>query len=100
MTRARAGADSGGKYADRDRKLAAELGLWVSWRTCNPSECWSGERARQRVTAEPPSRDPQIHEWPSRGPARLDVRDEDREPTRGAFDDQDYGASDETEGVF
>jgi hypothetical protein len=87
--RAAESAEAGGRYSDQDHKLAAELAYWIAWRSAHPAECWVGIRNGQRVKAQPPSRDPEIHPWPSRGPAHLDVRDDDREATRG-FSDADY----------
>jgi hypothetical protein len=86
------GAASNGKYADKDRRLAAELEIWIGWRAANPGARWEGTRNGQQVTAELPSRDPTIHPWPSRGPAKLDVTPEDYEqPQRGDFSEADYG---------
>lgn len=61
-------ANSGGKYAAKDAKKAETLERWIAWRTVEPTVAWTGERADQRVTARPPSRDPELHE---NGPASV-----------------------------
>lgn len=84
---------SGGRYAEKDAKTVAELERWIAWRTACPGEAWTGVRGDRRVTALPPARDPELHEWGPRAPARLEVTEDDREPASGGFSDQDYGAS-------
>lgn len=56
-------ADGGGQYAEKDGKIAATLRKWLDWRALFPSDCWSGRRGDDRVTAAPPGRNPRVHEW-------------------------------------
>lgn len=49
------------KYADSNRKRAESLARWIAWRDWYPEAIWTGERDRQRVTAAPPSREPQTY---------------------------------------
>lgn len=51
------------QYAERNGKTADTLAKWVEWRKLFPNERWNGTRGDQRVTAEPPSREPKLQEW-------------------------------------
>jgi hypothetical protein len=51
------------QYAERNAKAADTLAKWVEWRKLFPNERWNGTRGDQRVTAEPPSREPKLQEW-------------------------------------
>jgi hypothetical protein len=59
-------AAEGGHYADKDRKLAAELERFIEWRRVAAGARWSGVRGEQSITAQPPTRDPEIHAWEER----------------------------------
>jgi hypothetical protein len=80
------------EWADKDKKTATALGYWVEWRTCFPTVAWSGERDREKVTAQPPSRDPELHAWDAGAytpPAARSERSFDDAPKPGAPDDDD-----------
>lgn len=51
------------QYAERNRKTADTLAKWVEWRKLFPNERWNGTRGDDRVTADAPSREPQVHDW-------------------------------------
>jgi hypothetical protein len=86
-----ADASSDPKYAEKNAKQAKALSYWVAYRTACPSDVWTGERDRQKVRAEPPSREPRLHAWESRGaPAS-----ESSQTSGGGFADADYAGDDE-----
>lgn len=62
-----ANAAKGGDHADSNAKGAQKLRTWLVWRDVFPHETWSGKRGNERVTAKPPSRNPETHPWPARG---------------------------------
>jgi hypothetical protein len=86
-------AESGGTYADKDRKTFETLTKWIAWRTLYPSDTWSGKRGDERVSAAPPSGNPRINEW---GP-RSDVKKKPAAggPTQAPRADDDGGADPE-----
>ena len=51
------------QYTERNRKTADTLAKWVEWRKLFPNDRWNGTRGDARVTAEGPSREPQVHDW-------------------------------------
>lgn len=95
LAKKREGAESGGQYAENDRKTAAELERWVAWRTQCPGEAWTGVRGEARVTAAVPARDPELHAWGDRAPAVLAPP-----PPAGGYSDTDYGGIDDEEIPF
>lgn len=74
----------GDQYAERNAKTAETLAKWVEWRKLFPNDRWNGTRGNDRVTAEPPSREPQLQQWD----------DSKQPPKRGATpkasEDDDY----------
>lgn len=66
-------AEKGGEYAEKDRKRASSLSFWITWRLCNPTAVWSGERNREQVTASPVSDRPFVYE---KEPRRDDTYEE------------------------
>lgn len=75
------------KYAEKDKKAAAALGFWITWRMCEPSAPWTGERNRDVVTARAPSGKPEV--YPRQGGRR------EPEPQRSAAPDFDGGGEDD-----
>ena len=61
-------ANGDGKYADSDRKTVGILDKWIAWREQNPSECWSGTRGDDTVTASQPSKAPVLRQSEGRRP--------------------------------
>jgi hypothetical protein len=61
-------ASRGGQYAEKDAKTAATLGKWIAWRTVAPDATWRGTRGDTAATGQPPSREPQLHQWEERPP--------------------------------
>jgi hypothetical protein len=88
LEKKREGSASGGQYALRDGKLVTELERWVAWRRVAPSEMWRGTRGDENVMADPPRRDPTLHPWGNRPPAKLAPP-----PPTGGYGDADYGPS-------
>ncbi len=56
-------ASSDSQYAEKDGKTAATLAKWIEWRRLFPNERWYGTRGEEKVTAEAPSREPQVNAW-------------------------------------
>jgi hypothetical protein len=90
--RAAESAEGGGKWADKDRKHAEELARWIAWRSAFPESRWRGKRGDELVTADAPSRDPELHEW-KRGPAADRAPAPETEAPGGGFGDEEYGAT-------
>lgn len=67
------GALSGGKYADRDAKIATKLEYWVQWRRVEPTTPWSGERNDEHVTARAPAGKATVYPWPDREPVPMQM---------------------------
>ncbi len=85
-----ASAAEGGQYAEKNHKTAKALGYWVEWRSAFPTEQWRGERNHRTVTANAPSRDPELYDWEERGveqPAKRAGFDDDAGGGFGPDDD-------------
>lgn len=60
-------ADSGGEWAEKDRKAADALGKFIAWREQNPGVAWQGIRGDEAVTAALPSGRPTVYPRAQRG---------------------------------
>ena len=59
MGRAKASADGGGQYAEKDAKKYEKLKEWRYWRAVNPTAIWVGKRGdTENTIAAPPSNRP------------------------------------------
>ena len=56
-------AEKGDRFAEQNRKGAITLAKWIEWRRCFPRSPWEGTRGEERVTAQPPSKNPEQHPW-------------------------------------
>jgi hypothetical protein len=93
----RTSAESGGEFAEKDRKLATTLAYWVTWRQVFPNDRWHGKRGEESVTADPPSRDPALYEWgPRGGGSRHQTEREDSPPPAAA---DEYGDLDTDDSI-
>jgi hypothetical protein len=54
------GAESGGQYAEQDKKRVVNIDKWIAWRELFPTECWSGKRNDDDVVAKPPTKKPAL----------------------------------------
>jgi hypothetical protein len=84
LMRSEESAAKGGEWAEKDEKRAKALRFFLDWRLAHPGVAWSGERNRERVTAEPPSSRPKT--YPRNAPQGF------QEPKRAqSFDDAPVG---------
>lgn len=66
INRAKTSVESGGQWAERDKKRIEKLTEWRRWRGCNPTVIWVGKRGDEEATvAAPPSDRPR--EYPRVG---------------------------------
>lgn len=61
LMRSEESAAKGGEWAEKDKKRAVALQYFIDWRLVEPHTRWSGERNREKVTAEPPSSRPKTY---------------------------------------
>lgn len=91
LGRAKAEASEGGQWADKAAKNATTLERWVNWRTWYPNDRWQGTRGDVEVSAMPPSKHPQMHDWEQRTARPRSDADETGAPADAGEGADDFG---------